>query len=320
MSVLPYSLIVGQRELDTALRVAYVNRAVGGVLAVGPRGTAKTTMVRAFTDMVTDTLPVELPLGATEDRVIGGWQIDQLMKGKTEEKDGLLVEASNSPSGLLYVDEVNLLDDHLVNIMLDAVATGHVEIQREARSERVAVKFTLVGTMNPDEGGLRPQLLDRFGLVAGVRSTASGEATPDAGMDERVEVLRNVLRYEAELDDPHSAFVNDARARNALVKRSLDAARDLLAEVRLDDDILEMCAQLAQVFNAEGHRGALVLARAARAVAAIEAEPQVVPGHVRDIAKLALAHRRGLAETGSMPDWTEEDEKKIDAVLPPPED
>ncbi|RBM16858.1 AAA family ATPase [Streptomyces sp. PT12] len=167
--ILPYSLLVGHRELRTALEIAYVNEAVGGVLATGQRGTAKTTTVRAFTMMTVGRLPVTLPIGATDDRVLGGWQIKKLMRGAAEPEDGLLVEAAKSPARMLYVDEINLLDDYLVNIILDVVSTGVLSVQREGRAEELHdVNFALVGTMNPDEGGLRPQLLDRFGLVADV--------------------------------------------------------------------------------------------------------------------------------------------------------
>src|SRR5262245_20775657 len=159
--LLPYARIVGQEQLKLALELAYVAPRIGGVLVSGHRGTAKSTAVRAFAQMVSGELPVTLPINATEDRVVGGWKIESLLKakGKPEVNPGLLEVANGR---LLYVDEVNLLDDHIVNLILDVASTGVLDVQREGFSRNVETRFTLVGTMNPEEGILRPQLLDRF--------------------------------------------------------------------------------------------------------------------------------------------------------------
>jgi magnesium chelatase subunit I len=168
IQILPYALLVGQAQLKLALELAYIAPRLGGVLISGQRGTGKSTAVRAFSQMMyldengQGRLPVTLPINATEDRVVGGWNLHKLVKGELEPQIGLLEEADG---GLLYVDEVNLLDDHIVNIILDVTSTGVLVVQREGKSEQKPVSLTLVGTMNPEEGGLRPQLLDRFGLM-----------------------------------------------------------------------------------------------------------------------------------------------------------
>ncbi|WP_405542755.1 AAA family ATPase [Streptomyces phaeochromogenes] len=309
-SILPYSLLVGQDELRTALEISYVNRAVGGVLATGQRGTAKTTTIRAFGMMIAQQLPVTLPIGATDDRVLGGWQVKKLMQGAAEPEDGLLVEAAQSPSRILYVDEINLLDDYLVNILLDVVSTGLLSIQREGRAQELQqVDFTLVGTMNPDEGGLRPQLLDRFGLVADV--------LPEENPKQRQRIIETVLRFEAERDHSDSSFVADARKRDAAKKAELDAARNRLDSVRYGPETGGDCARLATAFRLVGHRGDLVLGRAGRALAAIEGAPLVTADHLRRVAKTALVHRRSLSESGSLPEWTDEDDAQVAQILPP---
>ncbi|MEO3830048.1 AAA family ATPase [Actinomadura sp. B10D3] len=248
-------MIVGQEELRSALEIAYVADAVGGVLATGQRGTAKTTTVRAFTRMLTDELPVTLPIGATDDRVLGGWKIDKLMKGDPEPQDGLLLEASRSKAGILYIDEVNLLDDYLVNIILDVVSTGVLNVERDnLAAKAVPARFTLVGTMNPDEGSLRPQLLDRFGLVAEVR--------PENDADRRAEIMDAVLTFQ---DDPDSARVAEARRRDLETREALAAAKERVGQVRFAEGVLAGCARVAKEFGLAGHRGELVLACAARA-------------------------------------------------------
>jgi len=307
-SVLPYALIVGQEELRTALEIAYVCPAVGGVLATGQRGTAKTTTVRAFTKMAVGGLPVTMPIGATDDRVLGGWRIKELMRGKPRKSDGLLVQASRSKARMLYVDEINLLDDYLVNIILDAASTGILALERDHRSEQTRhVEFTLVGTMNPDEGGLRPQLLDRFGLVATVESES------EAGQRRRI--VETVLRFEAERGDPDSEFMTEALRTDAERRVALDLARRRLDDVTCDGAVYAGCAAIAEGFRLAGHRGEIVLLRAARALAAIQGDTCVTTEHLRRVAKPTLVHRRGRGDTGTLPDWTEEDDVQVRNLL-----
>ncbi|MGA4538779.1 AAA family ATPase [Uniformispora flossi] len=296
--VLPYELVVGQAELKLALELAYVDPAIGGVLASGQRGTAKTTTVRAFAVMVAGELPVTLPIGATEDRVLGGWHIDKLMQGEAKPQQGLLVDAAESAAGMLYVDEINLLDDFLVNIILDVVSTGILDVQRENLAEPARrVEFTLVGTMNPEEGALRPQLLDRFALVA--------EANAVTDTADRARIIEAVLSFETGSD----AGAGTTRAAE------LRTARTRVAGLPLGPHTIAACAAIAGAFELVGHRGELVLLRSARAYAALTGSPEVGVEHVKAVAKLALIHRRSRGETGTMPDWTEEDDKRVaDAV------
>lgn len=202
--ILPYSFLVGQEDLKLALELAYVAPRIDGVLISGERGTAKSTAVRAFAQMVYGKMPVTLPLNATDDRVLGGWRVDKMMEGTPEEQMGLLEKASG---GMLYVDEVNLLDDHIVNIILDAASTGVLTVQREAIDKERRVEFALIGTMNPEEGGLRPQLLDRFGLHVIV----SAEQDPQ----KRAEILRVVLKMDEARSAPASDFLAAGRGADA---------------------------------------------------------------------------------------------------------
>lgn len=299
--ILPYSMIVGQEELRSALEIAHVADSVGGVLATGQRGTAKTTTVRAFTLMLTGELPVTLPIGATDDRVLGGWDVDKLMKGKAKPRPGLLMEASASKAGILYIDEVNLLDDYLVNIILDVVSTGVLNVHRDNLAlEPEAARFTLVGTMNPDEGSLRPQLLDRFGLVAEVR--------PEDDARRRAQIMDAVLTFQ---DDPFSAKVEAARERDAERRALLAEARDRVRETEFADGVLAACARLAGAFGLAGHRGELVLARAARAYAAIMKAPRVTTEHVGVVARPALVHRRSGDESGRLPEWGRKEDERV---------
>jgi len=250
-SVLPYSLIVDHEELKLALEISFVSPLIGGVLVTGQRGTAKTTTVRAFSKMLAGELPVTLPIGATDDRVLGGWNIDKLMSGKAIKSDGLLAEASRSSSGILYIDEVNLLDDYLVNIILDVVATGILTVQRDYRADNPEkLEFTLIGTMNPDEGSLRPQLLDRFGLVAWVFSVEQPE--------EREKIIQTVLNFELARDElqDHS-FLDEARAADEHKRTTLEAAKTRINGIRCPPEVIAACARLAAGFQLAGHRGEL---------------------------------------------------------------
>ena len=167
VTLLPYSLIVGHETLKRALECTYIAPRIGGVLIRGDRGTGKSTGVRAFARMINGELPVTLPINATDDRVVGGWKIDELMLNRRPvPQPGLLEQAGEM--GMLYIDEVNLLDDHIVNLILDVASTGHLSVQYESQDAQKRLSFALVGTMNPEEGLLRPQLLDRFGLIVDV--------------------------------------------------------------------------------------------------------------------------------------------------------
>lgn len=303
-AILPYSRVVGQDDLKLALELNFIAPGIGGVLIAGQRGTAKSTVVRAFALMTGDRLPVTLPINATDDRVLGGWQLDALMRGDAKRQPGLLEEAHEK--GLLYVDEVNLLDDHIVNIILDVASTGVLSVQREGIDTRSHVSFGLVGTMNPEEGSLRAQLLDRFGLMV----------TPaELGIEERHLMITTVLTFEEEREVPDSDWIRSAEEENRQLREELLAARDRLPAVRLDTDISRLCAQAAARTKAVGQRGDLVMAKAARALAAREGTRSVEPRQVRRVLPFALRHRRPDSVHGSEPAWGPDEEAALDELF-----
>ena len=239
--------------------------------------------------------------------MVGGWDINQLMQKNDQWKNGLLLDAKDQ---LLYVDEINLLDDHIVNIFLDVTATGKLVVARDSHSQTYDVPFTLVGTMNPEEGGLRSQLLDRFGLMMTVKT--------ETDRADCLKILQNVLAFERESDrDPtgkSSEFLNAANAANAQRRSNLEAAKQHWRSVK-GDDILPLCVELATAFEVEGNRGERVLAMAAQAYAAREQRSQVTPEDLCAVASLALQHRRpAMSQSGEMA-WGVADEAKVKAIL-----
>jgi magnesium chelatase subunit I len=323
----PFSAIVGQEEMKLALLAAAVDPTIGGVLVLGDRGTGKSTVVRALPALLPanvvvvgcrygcdpqangarcgechdraargETLRaarapvavVDLPLGATEDRVAGALDLERaLTRGEKAFEPGLLARAHR---GFLYIDEVNLLEDHLVDLLLDVAATGENVVEREGVSVRHPARFVLVGSGNPEEGELRPQLLDRFGLAVEVR-------TPTA-IAERVEVVR---RRDA-FDRAPDAFAERWRADDAKIRRRLQRARAKLPGVEVPDVVLERGATLCAHLGTDGLRGELTLLRAARAVAALDGAAAATLTHLRRVAPCALRHRlrrNPLDDTGS---------------------
>ncbi|MEU8747861.1 putative cobaltochelatase [Streptomyces parvulus] len=308
----PFTAVVGQDDLRLALLLNAVSPAVGGVLVRGEKGTAKSTAVRALSALLppvavvpgcrfscspgspdpgcpdgphepgtTTERPsrmVELPVGASEDRLVGALDIERaLAEGVKAFEPGLLADAHR---GILYVDEVNLLHDHLVDLLLDAAAMGASYVEREGVSVRHASKFLLVGTMNPEEGELRPQLLDRFGLT--VEVAASREP------DQRVEVVRRRLAHD---DDP-AGFAARWADEEADVRARIVAARELLPSVVLGDAALRQIAATCAAFEVDGMRADIVMARTATALAAWAGRTDVLAEDVRQAALLALPHRR----------------------------
>ncbi len=308
----PFTAVVGQDDLRLALLLNAVSPAVGGVLVRGEKGTAKSTAVRALSALLPEVAVVpgcrfscdpaapdpacpdgphetgpgaqrparmvELPVGASEDRLVGALDIERaLAEGVKAFEPGLLADAHR---GILYVDEVNLLHDHLVDLLLDAAAMGASYVEREGVSVRHAARFLLVGTMNPEEGELRPQLLDRFGLT--VEVAASREP------DQRVEVVRRRLAYD---DDPEG-FATRWADEESSVRARIIAARELLPSVRLGDGALRQIAATCAAFEVDGMRADIVMARTATALAAWDGRTDVLAEDVRQAALLALPHRR----------------------------
>ncbi|WP_080730561.1 magnesium chelatase subunit D family protein [Rhodococcoides fascians] len=283
----PFSAIVGQDRLRLSLILCAVHPGIGGVLVRGEKGTAKSTVVRALATLLPavddedGSRPaklVELPVGATEDRVVGSIDLEKVLRdGERAFQPGLLAAAHR---GVLYVDEVNLLHDHLVDVLLDAAAMGRVHVERDGVSHSHPAQFVLVGTMNPEEGELRPQLLDRFGLAVDV--TASRD------VDVRMNVVRRRMNYER---DPH-AFAAQFRDDDIAVAEQILAARKILDDVELSDKELRRIAALCASFDVDGMRADLVLARTASAHAAWRGASEVAEEDVRVAAELALPHRR----------------------------
>lgn len=291
--------------MKRALLIAAVDPTIGGVLVFGDRGTGKSTAVRALAQLlpkmaVVDGSPyntdpaklpagevvktrqvpvpvVDLPLGATEDRVVGALDIEKaLTQGERAFQPGLLAQANR---GFLYIDEINLLEDHLVDLLLDVAASGENVVEREGLSIRHPARFVLIGSGNPEEGELRPQLLDRFGLSVDV-------ATPD-DVKQRIEVVR---RRDAFDQDP-KAFVTKWKRKDGVVRRHIVAGRERVGQVEVPDEILEKAAQLCMALGTDGLRGELTLMRAARAYAALEGHDMVDEAGLRFVAPMVLSHR-----------------------------
>lgn len=309
----PFSALVGQEEIKLALSIAAIDPSIGGVLIFGDRGTGKSTAIRGLAALLpamkavkgcaygcapdataglcelctgpdakpkVETRPVpviDLPLGATEDRVVGALDLERaLTRGEKAFEPGLLAKANR---GFLYIDEVNLLEDHLVDLLLDVAASGENLVEREGLSIRHPAKFVLIGSGNPEEGELRPQLLDRFGLSVDV-------TTPD-DVKTRVDVVRRRDAFER---DPQ-AFLESWAKEEEKVRRKLTRARKKLAEVTVPDAVYEKASELCLTLGTDGLRGELTLIRAARAAAALAGHAETAVADLRAVAPLALRHR-----------------------------
>jgi magnesium chelatase subunit I len=311
----PFSAIVGQDEMKLAILLAATDPSIGGVLVFGDRGTGKSTAVRSLAALLpkmravigcpygcdpeappgacdhcaalkasgtakSQLVPVpvvDLPLGATEDRVVGALDLERaLSQGVKAFEPGLLARAHR---GFLYIDEVNLLEDHLVDLLIDVAASGENVVEREGLSVRHPARFVLVGSGNPEEGELRPQLLDRFGLSVEVRTPTD--------LPSRVEVVRRRDDFERDTE----GFVQRWAKEDARVRRQIVAARSRLGQVVVDDALLHTAARLCMALGTDGLRGELTLMRAARALAALQGDAQVDDGHLKRVAPPALRHR-----------------------------
>ena len=315
----PFTAIVGQEEMKLALILNVIDPKVGGVLALGDRGTGKSTIVRALTDLLPEIdvvtndpfnsnpynedemseeirellqkpeglkgisiskskiSMVDLPLGATEDRVCGTIDIEKaLTKGVKAFEPGLLAKANR---GILYVDEVNLLDDHLVDVLLDSAASGWNTVEREGVSIRHPARFILVGSGNPEEGELRPQLLDRFGMLAQIGTVKEPEL--------RVKIVEQRTRF----DQNPQAFQKDFLDVQNALRAKIVKAREILPEVELDYELRVNISKICSELNVDGLRGDIVSSRASKAIAAFDGRKKVTPQDIYQIITLCLRHR-----------------------------
>jgi magnesium chelatase subunit D len=312
----PFSAIVGQEEMKLALLLSAIDSNIGGVIIMGHRGTAKSTAVRGLADLLPALVKVkgcrfgcdpnrvgdlckdcavraehnrrlasergpvpvvDLPLGATEDRICGTLDIERaLVDGVKSFEPGLLARANR---GFLYIDEVNLLEDHLVDVLLDAAASGYNVVEREGVSLSHPARFVLVGSGNPEEGDLRPQLLDRFGLFTEIATITD--------LDLRVEIVRRREHFER---DPEG-FRQTFETEQARLRKLLARARRTISRVAIDDELLRRVAELCVALEVDGHRGELTIARAARSLAAFNGRRKVGVKDVRLVAVMALRHR-----------------------------
>lgn len=336
VAVYPFAAIVGQEDMKLSLILNVINPALGGVLIKGEKGTAKSTAVRALAELLPamasvegcqfhcDPLEpnllcescsekyksgaklssseikmkvVELPVSATEDRVVGTLDIEHAIKhGEKKFEAGILAQANRN---ILYVDEINLLDDHVVDVLLDAAAMGVNTVEREGVSYSHPAKFVLVGTMNPEEGDIRPQLLDRFGLSVIV----TGEHEPE----KRVEVIKRRLAYEEDADK----FIAKYDKEQKELGEKIMQARQVLKEVVIADNLLAAVAALAIELGVDGHRADITVIKTAMTLAAFAGRTEVVMEDIKNAAKLVLPHRmrRRPFEEGEL-NWA-----KVEAIL-----
>jgi magnesium chelatase subunit D len=333
----PFTAIVGQEEMKLALLLNVVDPLIGGVLIMGHRGTGKSTAVRALADLLPEIsvvegcpyncdahdkrnlcdqcrarkqLPakqtsvpvVELPLGATEDRVCGTIDIERaLSAGRKAFDPGLLARANR---GFLYIDEVNLLEDHLVDLLLDVAVTGRNKVEREGVSVDHPASFVLIGSGNPEEGELRPQLLDRFGLHAEVKT--------ENYLQNRIDIVERRERY----DRDREAFCEDFEDDQEQLRKRISRARTNLGKIEVARSVLEKIAQLCADLKVDGHRGELTIMRSARALAAFEGRRAVTDEHVKRVSAMSLRHRLrrdALDETAT----SEQIQQSVDEVFPP---
>ncbi|MCH4886557.1 magnesium chelatase ATPase subunit I [Acidaminobacter sp. JC074] len=309
--VYPFTAIVGQEKMKKSIVLNIINPSIGGVLIRGEKGTAKSTAVRSLVNLLPERevyqscrfncsprskslcsecsnnndkemtrkkmTVVDLPIGATEDRVVGTLDIEHAIKyGEKKFEPGILASANRN---LLYVDEINLLDDHIVDILLDAAAMGENIIEREGVSYTHPSRFVLIGTMNPEEGDLRPQLLDRFGLTVDVKG--------EVALDNRVEVIKRRLMF----DENKEGFASRYEEKNQALACRIEEAQKLLSQVEVEDDLIVLTAHIALSLGVDGHRADITMLKTAKTLAAYNGRNHVIRDDIFEAAELVLPHR-----------------------------
>ena len=277
----PFTAVHGQDEFKKALILTLIDPSIGGVLAVGDRGAGKTTLIRSLAQLMSSeeaTFPfINLPIGATEDRLLGHVDIPKLINHKKEEVQlGLLAKAHG---GILYIDEVNLLNDYLMDILLDASVSGAYFLEREGLSHRFNSKFALIGSMNPEEGQLRPQLHDRFGFCVEVKASLVAS--------ERVRIVKDRLKF----DERPDAFLAGLQPKEDQLKKKILTARQQIKSIRISDENMKDCVGIALGHQVEGLRADILLMKAARALAAFQSRHEISKADIHEIAPLVLMHR-----------------------------
>ena len=276
----PFSAVIGQQSLKTALQLIAIDPKIGGILISGTRGSAKSTLARGLADILNqqNVSFVNLPLGVSEDRLLGSLNLEKVLAdGSVEFIQGLLAQAHG---GILYVDEVNLLASHLVDLLLDVSASGVNYLERDGISHQHSAEFLLVGTMNPDEGELRPQLLDRFGLCVELQDQPSSS--------ERVKIVQHRLAFDA---NP-AKFLEQFQADQKQLRLGTQSAQQRLTDIAVPAAIQEAIAQRCQAANVEGVRADLALYRAARAYAALQDSGEVSIDDINAVEDFVLQHRK----------------------------
>lgn len=310
-NVFPFAAIIGQKKVKKALLLNLINPKIGGVLLSGEKGTAKSTLVRGMAALSEGMKVVNLPLNITEDRLIGSIDIEKtLAEGKRNFEPGILKEAHEN---ILYVDEVNLLSEHLVNCLLEAASSGVNKVEREGISFAHSSQFVLVGTMNPEEGHLRSQFLDRFGLFA--------EVSGCMDLLERKEIIKRRLEYEKSPLD----FIEKWRLESDVLAKQIKDAKQYLSRVQVSDNVMKLAAEIAKEANCAGHRAELVIVETAKAMAAYEKRSNIAIGHIKEAAEYALPHRKREkpmeqelpSEPPQMEDQEDDNEKPLEQLEQP---
>lgn len=298
--VFPFTAVIGQEKVKKALILNAVNPLIGGVLISGEKGTAKSTLVRGLAEVLKDMEVINLPLNVTEDRLVGTIDIKKAVtEGKRSFEPGILKEADGN---ILYVDEVNLLSEHIVNCLLEVSASGVNHVEREGISYTHPSRFILVGTMNPEEGQLRSQFLDRFGLYLEVKGSND--------VIERKEIIKRRLEYEK---NPVK-YVESCKAEAESLKNTILMSKKFLDRVEVSETIMNITAQIVKEANCAGHRGELVIIETAKAIAALEKRKNITVNDIKEAAELALPHRKRELppQTSQSQDEEEEDNEEQD--------